>query len=125
MAKAAADLGLDADAATLYLQLLALPAPTDRNIRRWNNWTPARHKAAAARLLDVSLVVADRRPRAGRTTFLPGDWAAAKKPHHPMETWKADLLGAELSHDREKVLTSPTTGPLPELFNRAWLSRPR
>ncbi|MCX4671437.1 hypothetical protein OG453_32935 [Streptomyces sp. NBC_01381] len=125
VAKAAADLGLDTDAATLYLQLLALPAPTDRNIRRWNDWTPARHKAAAAPLLDASLVVTDRRPRAGRTTFLPGDWASAKKPHHPMETWKADLLGAELSHDREKVLTSPTAGPLPELFNRAWLSRPR
>ncbi|TGB13591.1 hypothetical protein [Streptomyces sp. MZ04] len=125
LAKSAADLGLGTDAATLYLQLLALPAPTDRNIRRWNGWTPVRHKAAAAQLLDAELVVADRRPRAGRGVFLPGDWATAAKPHHPMETWKADLLGARLSSDREKVLTSPTTGPLPELFAHAWQARPR
>ncbi|MEV0318589.1 hypothetical protein ACIBKX_10310 [Streptomyces sp. NPDC050658] len=125
VAESAADLRLGTDAATLYLQLLALPAPTDRSIRRWNSWTPARHKAAIAELLDASLVVADRRPRAGRGIFLPGDWATAAKPHHPMETWKADLLGARLSPHREKVLTTPATGPLPELFARAWGSRPR
>ncbi|MFE0100588.1 hypothetical protein [Streptomyces sp. NPDC059009] len=124
-AKAAAELGLGADAAALYLQLLALPAPTDRNVRRWNGWRPTAHKAATAELLDAALVLADRRPRSGRGVFLPGDWAAAAKPYHPMETRKADLLGARLSPDRTKVLSAPATGPLPELFARAWESRPR
>ncbi|MFD9567764.1 hypothetical protein [Streptomyces sp. NPDC059994] len=117
----AARTGLGTDAAALYLQLLALPAPTDRRVRRWNHWTPAHHKAAMTELVEASLVVVDRRPRAGRGVFLPGDWAAADKPFHPMETWKAELLGARLIAG--KVRSVPVAGPLPELFARAWQSR--
>ncbi|MFI1103932.1 hypothetical protein [Streptomyces melanogenes] len=117
----AAKTGLGADAAALYLQVLALPAPTDRRVRRWNQWTPAHHKAVTAELVESSLVVADRRPRAGRGVFLPGAWAAADKPYHPMETWKAELLGARLIAG--KIRSRPLTGPLPELFARAWQSR--
>ncbi|WP_329404012.1 hypothetical protein [Streptomyces melanogenes] len=119
----AAETGLGTDAAALYLQVLALPAPTDRRVRRWNRWTPAHHKAVTAELVEASLVVVDRRPRAGRGVFLPGEWAAADKPFHPMETWKADLLGAR--RIAGKIRSVPFAGPLPELFARAWQSRSR
>lgn len=119
----AAKTGLGTDAAALYAQLLALPAPTDRGVRRWNRWTPAHHKAVAAELVEASLVVADRRPRAGRGLFLPGDWVAADKPFHPMESWKAELLDVRVIAGKARSV--PVAGPLPELFARAWQSRPQ
>ncbi|WP_258177547.1 hypothetical protein, partial [Streptomyces solincola] len=42
VAEAAARHGLSEDAAALYLQILALPDPTDRNCVRWSEWRPAR-----------------------------------------------------------------------------------
>ncbi|MFE2296973.1 hypothetical protein ACFXAW_02105 [Streptomyces sp. NPDC059445] len=121
VADVAATLGLPEDAATLYLQLLLLSAPSDRNVRRWNAWTPARHKKAAAELTARALVVEDRRARSGRTLFLPGPWAHAKKPLPPMETWKAPLIGAQLKFSGDEVWTFellPDT--LPALFTEAW-----
>ncbi|MFK0256586.1 hypothetical protein [Streptomyces sp. NPDC090445] len=121
VADVAETLGLSEDAAALHLQLLTLPVPSDRNVRRWNAWTPARHKAAAAELLAHGLAVEDRRARAGRTLFLPGPWAHAKKPLPPMESWKAPLTGARLSAAGTEVRgirLSP--GTLPELFAEAW-----
>jgi hypothetical protein len=95
--------------------------PSDRNVRRWNAWTPARHKAAAAELLARGLVVEDRRARAGRTLFLPGPWAHGKKPLPPMESWKAPLVGAQLSADGTAVRAFELfPGTLPELFTEAW-----
>ncbi|WP_149824528.1 hypothetical protein [Streptomyces tailanensis] len=121
VADVAATLDLSEDAAALYLQLLLLPVPSDRNVRRWNAWTPARHKAAAAELVASGLVVEDRRARAGRTLFLPGPWARAKKPLPPMESWKAPLIGAQLSADRSEVRAFELLpGTLPELFAKAW-----
>lgn len=64
--------GLGADAATLYLMLLAMPDPTDRNTARWTGWKPARLKAARAELAATDLVVTAGRSRAGRSLFLPG-----------------------------------------------------
>ncbi|MGW7271941.1 hypothetical protein ACWGH5_15590 [Streptomyces sp. NPDC054864] len=119
--EAVAATGLDTDAATLYLQLLALPVPTDRRIRRFNRWTAAHHKAVAATLVEAGLVVADRRARAGRGMFLPGDWASGDKFYPPMETWKAALLGVRIIG--RKVYSRPVAGPLPELFARAWRTR--
>ncbi|MFF7649216.1 hypothetical protein ACFZCY_05040 [Streptomyces sp. NPDC007983] len=118
----AGKLGLDQDPAVLYLQLLVLPRPADRGVRTWNGWTAARHQEAAAALVGRGLAVEDKRARAGRQLFLPGGWAPApKKPHQPMEVWKADLHGLRLGYDGrvEDPLPLPTR-TLPELFAEGW-----
>ncbi|MFE7529016.1 hypothetical protein ACFU7Y_25355 [Kitasatospora sp. NPDC057542] len=106
--------GLGEDAATLYLQLLALPDPTDRNAARWTGWKPARLKKARAELAATDLVLEAKRARAGRSLFLPGGWQEAKAPALPAETWKAALY--ELPTHRPAVVPLP----VPELFARAW-----
>ncbi|MFF1276081.1 hypothetical protein ACFVZC_22200 [Streptomyces marokkonensis] len=121
LARAAGELGVDEDAAALYLQLLTLYAPSDRNIRTWNGWKPTRHQKAAAVLAERGLAVEDKRARAGRRLFLPGEWIHAQKPYQPMEAWKADLLGVGRSYNGrlENPLPLPTR-TLPELFAHAW-----
>ncbi|MDT0610883.1 hypothetical protein RM812_11665 [Streptomyces sp. DSM 40712] len=106
--------GLGEDAATLYLQLLALPDPTDRNCARWTGWKPARLKKARAELAATDLVVEAKRPRAGRSLFLPCGWRDLKTPALPLETWKESLYPV-----RESVRAVPLL-PVPELFARAW-----
>ncbi|WP_433448720.1 hypothetical protein ACQPXS_09295 [Streptomyces sp. CA-142005] len=110
----AATHGLGEDAAALYLQLLALPDPTDRNCARWTGWKPARLKKARAELAATDLVVEAKRPRAGRTLFLPGGWRDLKSPALPVETWKEGLYPIP-GHQRAIPLV-----PVPELFTRAW-----
>ncbi|MER6140398.1 hypothetical protein ABT174_10095 [Streptomyces sparsogenes] len=121
VARVAGSLGVEEDPAALYLQLLALPAPTDRNVRAWNGWKADRHQKAAAVLVERGLVVEDKRPRAGRKVFLPGEWIHAKKPYQPMEAWKAELIGVRRSYNGrlENPLPLPTR-TLPELFAHAW-----
>ncbi|MFJ9839678.1 hypothetical protein ACIRYZ_04285 [Kitasatospora sp. NPDC101155] len=114
VAEAARTHGLGEDAAALYLQLLALPDPTDRNTARWTGWKPARLKRARAELAAGALVLEAKRARAGRSLFLPGGWQEAKAPALPVETWKAALY--ELPTHRP-VLPRLT---VPELFARAW-----
>ncbi|MEU9241983.1 hypothetical protein [Streptomyces sp. NPDC048385] len=106
--------GLGADAAALYLQLLALPDPTDRNCARWTGWKPARIKKARAELAATALVVEAKRPRAGRTLFLPGGWRDLRAPALPSETWKEALYPVS-DGDRTLPLV-----PVRELFTRAW-----
>ncbi|MFJ9605092.1 hypothetical protein ACIRS1_01890 [Kitasatospora sp. NPDC101176] len=106
--------GLGEDAAALYLQLLALPDPTDRNVARWTGWKPARLKRARAELAGTGLVLEAKRARAGRSLFLPGGWQEARSPALPVETWKAALYGPT-THDAALPLQ-----PVPELFARAW-----
>ncbi len=105
---------LGEDAAVVYLQLLALPDPTDRNIARWTGWKPARLKKARAELLAAGLVMEAKRARAGRSVFLPGGWQEAKAPGLPVETWKAALYDLPTHH---AVLPRQA---VPELFARAW-----
>ncbi len=105
---------LSEDAAVLYLQLLALPDPTDRNCARWTGWKPARLKKARTELAATALVVEAKRPRAGRTLFLPCGWRDLKAPALPVETWKEGLYPVP-GHARAVPLV-----PVAELFARAW-----
>lgn len=105
--------GLSQDAAALYLQLLALPDPTDRNCARWTGWKPARTKKARAELAATDLVVEAKRPRAGRSLFLPGGWLDLKAPALPVEIWKEGLYPV-----RTRARAVPLV-PVPELFARA------
>lgn len=114
VAEVAARHGLGEDAAALYLQLLALPDPTDRNCARWTGWKPARTKKARAELAATGLVVEAKRPRAGRTFFLPCGWLDLKSPALPVEIWKEGLYPV-----RAYGRTVPVV-PVPELFTRAW-----
>jgi hypothetical protein len=119
-------LGAGQDAAALYLQLLTLSRPTDRNIRKWNGWTAPRHKAAQTRLVELGAVQQDKRPRAGRTAFLPGGWTQVKTPHPPLETYKLDSYLAAVNDKKEvegpfTMLLPPI--PLHEMFTNAWKGR--
>ncbi|MFM9699096.1 hypothetical protein [Streptomyces europaeiscabiei] len=123
VAEAAETLGVGTDAATLYLQLLALARPTDQNVRRWNGWTPARHRTAQTELSAVGAVEKDKRPRAGRTVFVPGPWTDLKAPHLPLET--AKLAAHRAPSATSAHLYGPFTrllAPVPphELFADAW-----
>jgi hypothetical protein len=111
--------GLGADAATLYLQLLALPDPTDRNVARWTGWKPARLAAARKELAATDLVVEAKRSRAGRSLFLPGGWLALRSPHLPVERWKIPLLTLDDDGGCALDIVVPAA-PLPELFALAW-----
>jgi hypothetical protein len=114
VAEVAAEHGLGPDAAALYLQLLALPDPTDKNCARWTGWRPARLKEARAELAATSLVVEAKRSRAGRCLFLPGGWRQSRSPALPAEEWKAGLY--PLGDERRTVPRVPVA----ELFTRAW-----
>ncbi|MFX4292006.1 hypothetical protein [Streptomyces bohaiensis] len=114
VAEVAAALGLGEDAATLYLMLLALPDPTDRNCVRWTGWKPARAKRARAELAATDLVVEAKRARAGRSLFLPCGWLDFKAPALPVETWKEALYPVT---DRRRAVPHL---PVPELFAIAW-----
>ncbi|MFJ4878548.1 hypothetical protein ACIP93_25550 [Streptomyces sp. NPDC088745] len=114
VSEAADALGLSADAAALYLMLLALPDPTDRNCVRWTGWKPARVKKARAELAATDLVVEAKRSRAGRSLFLPCGWLERGAPGLPLETWKEGLY---------PVAGSARTIPhlsVPALYAAAW-----
>ncbi|MER5625065.1 DNA-binding protein [Streptosporangium sp. NPDC002544] len=119
LSEAAERYGLGQDAATLYLALLAMPDPTDKNVTRWTGWKPARFKAARAELAATDLVVEAGRARAGRSLFLPGAWTDLKVPNLPLEQWKLpmfDLLGAEGAPLGVAVPIEPAA----DLYARAW-----
>ncbi|MFE3182907.1 hypothetical protein ACFXKR_18855 [Streptomyces violascens] len=123
VARVAPELGVGADAAALYLQLATLAAPTDRNVRRWNGWSPRRHTEVRTELLGAGVVVEAKRTRAGRTLFLPGEWTELKAPHLPLETVKLaahavrPLWGSEIHSPFGRILP---TAPLHEMFADAW-----
>ncbi|GAA2039588.1 hypothetical protein GCM10009839_46980 [Catenulispora yoronensis] len=116
---AATRLSLSPDAAALYLMLLALPDPTDRNTAAWTGWKPARLKAARAELSATELVVTGTRARAGRTMFLPGAWHAFGAPVLPVEAWKSRWLGISAQGRVELDIIVPRL-PVVDLFEAAW-----
>ncbi|MEF9886809.1 DNA-binding protein [Streptomyces sp. P9-A4] len=111
--------GLGADAAVLYLMLLAMPDPTDRNTARWTGWKPARLKTARAELEAGDLVVSAVRARAGRSLFLPGAWAEQSAPVLPVEQWKLSMYGP-VAGSRPVLGALVPVEPVAELFARAW-----
>jgi hypothetical protein len=115
-------LKLGEDAAVLYAQLVAVPDPTSANICTWNGWTGAQVKQAAAELVRRKLVLEATRARAGRSIFLPGEWADLKAPWLPIETWK---LRHMVELDIKLREPSPAGGPMvlrpfEDLFAAAW-----
>lgn len=121
VAEAAARYGLGADAAAVYLTLLAMPDPTDRDTARWTGWKPARLKAARAELTGTDLVVEAKRARAGRSLFLPGGWTDSRSPRLPVEEWKLPLydLVADGGADAPLGVVVPAE-PVADLYRRAW-----
>lgn len=83
---------ISADAAALYLQIAALPFPSDANIRLWNGWKKKQHDLAIAELVKVKIVVEAKRAKANRTIFIPGPWEP-KQWNKPIESWKFKHLG--------------------------------
>ncbi|MFI1356524.1 DNA-binding protein [Streptomyces sp. NPDC020898] len=122
--EAAKEYGIGEDAAVLYLMLLAMPDPTDRNTARWTGWQQhrggaARLKAARAELAASGLVVEASRTRAGRSLFLPGGWVDPRSPRLPLEQWKLplyDLVGGD--HPALGVIVPAE--PVADLYRRAW-----
>jgi hypothetical protein len=117
--EAAARRQLSKDAAALYLMLLALPDPTDRNQAAWTGWKPARLKQARAELAATDLVVTGSRARAGRTLFLPGGWRAHSAPHLPLEQWKDAYVGVRADGQRRLYGLRPLM-PVADLYRTCW-----
>ncbi|WKV70246.1 DNA-binding protein [Streptomyces sp. PCS3-D2] len=111
--------GLGADAAALYLALLAMPDPTDRNTARWTGWKPARLKAARAELAATDLVVSADRSRAGRSLFLPGAWTDLASPALPVEQWKLPMYDLTPAGRPLLGVLAPAE-PAAALYRRAW-----
>lgn len=112
----ATHLSLDAPAATLYLQLLTLHAPTKANVLLWNDWKSADYTRAVGPLVEQKLVVEAKRARAGRDHFLPGGWIERRTGALPMEEWKRPFYDP-METALAAVLPSQ---PFDTLFRAAW-----
>ncbi|WP_433385574.1 hypothetical protein [Micromonospora sp. KLBMP9576] len=119
VAQVAGEHGLGADAAAVYLMLLAMPDPTDRDTATWTGWKPARLKAARAELAGTELVVEASRSRAGRSLFLPGPWLERGSGQAPIEGWKTALFDLAPDGTAGLGVTVPFA-PAAELYRRAW-----
>lgn len=113
-------LSIPQDSARYFLQIAALPNPTDKNVRAWNGWKPKQLTNAATPLVEQGLVVQENR-RAGRTRFLPGDWLPKTKLMPLMEEAKTPLyLIWNTPKPQPVVRGCPPLVPLPVLFHQAW-----
>jgi hypothetical protein len=120
VAAAVAALRLPEDAVVAYLQLLAFPNPTKKELCAWNGWTPKVHDRAMDALVAAKKVLEAKRPRAGRAHFLPGAWVDAKPV--PYERWKVPLLDGT---EKRGAITLPFGDAVlawapHEAFPRAW-----
>ncbi|MEV0806360.1 hypothetical protein [Micromonospora sp. NPDC050200] len=119
VAEVAGEHGLGADTAAVYLMLLAMPDPTDRNTAKWTGWKPVRLKAARAELAGTDLVIEASRSRAGRSLFLPGPWLERGSGQAPIEGWKAALFDLAPDGTAGLGVTVPFE-PAADLYRRAW-----
>lgn len=113
---------LDRDAATQYLQVLALVDCGDAPMRELNGWTQTRQKKAAAAVVSAGLLVEHKQPRANRKLVLDGAWETLFPPHPAVERAKLALYGARMEGP---ALAAPLGRVLPlrpihELFEAAW-----
>ena len=113
---------LDRDAATLYLQILALVDCGDAPTRELNGWTQTKHKKAAAALVSAGLVQEQKHPRANRKFVLDGAWEQLFPPHPAVERSKLPLYDARMENG---ALAAPLgrvlpLRPLHEVFAAAW-----
>jgi len=112
--------GLSPDAGALYLMLLAMPDPTDRNVTRWTGWKPARSTATRKELAARhDIVLEARRARAGRSLFLPGGWIAHKAPSLPLEAWKLPFFDP-MKYDGPILDSLVPLEPAAALYRRTW-----
>ena len=105
-------LALSEPAAALYLQLLALAEPTQKNVTTWNAWKPKQYAEAVAELAKKKLVVEGKRERAGRAVFIKGGYTKGDGSNLPMEEWKQPFYALLDRH--------VPTEPCHLLFARAW-----
>jgi hypothetical protein len=113
---------LDRDAATLYLQLLALVDCGDAPIRELNGWSQTRHKKAASALVSAGLVLEHKHPRANRKFVLDSQWEQLFPPHPAVERAKLPLYDARIEGP---ALAAPLgrvvpLRPIHEVFAAAW-----
>lgn len=114
-------LGLSADAACYFLQLLALVNPTDTNTKKWNGWTKKQLDTARSELVVKKLVVEAKHTGASRSVFLPGGWCEKSHSGPGLEVWKAPhylLWNTEKS--TPVIPTCPPILPYPHLFTEVW-----
>jgi hypothetical protein len=113
---------LDRDAATLYLQILALVDCGDAPIRELDGWSQTKHKKAAATLVSAGLVLEQKHPRANRKFVLDSPWEQLFPPHPAVERAKLSLYDARMENG---ALAAPLgrvlpLRPLHEIFAAAW-----
>jgi hypothetical protein len=116
-------LKLDEDAATLYLQIAALPDPTKDRVLRYNRWTAARYDAAGGTLVKRELVVSAKQARSTRTLFLPGAILSLGASGRPLEERKAPLYGLVADAAKKQQSVFPVmlpVQPLGDMFAAAW-----
>jgi len=99
VAKVVKELGISEEAATLYLQTLALAEPTQRNVCLWNGWKPKQYQTAAVELVKKKLVMEGKRERAGRTIFVKGGYTKGDKKNLPLEEWKLPFYSGVLDRN--------------------------
>ncbi|BCJ77466.1 hypothetical protein CS0771_70100 [Catellatospora sp. IY07-71] len=109
--------GLHADAAALYLQLLALPDPTGELLRRWTGWEPGRLDRAGAALRAAGLAVDPPEDAEGRELALPGPWLVRRFVPQ-FEAWKSPLYGFA-GDEQPPYRWTLVARPVTELFEAA------
>lgn len=121
VAEVATELHVSENAARYFLQLLAMPYPSDKNIREWNGWRKQHIDQAATELLDHGFILEAKRVGAGRTRFIHGGWVPGRGGSKPVEAWKIPHYFVWRDSSMRPVLSgNPLTVPAKQLFESVW-----